>query len=134
MARSWLFQGNPDRFDINGFLATRPALTTWIVSRYKREIEPGDQVFLWRAIGGGAEADSGIVAEAEVLARPALMHEPPSQFWRDPTEVNETRPRVQLRIVRIADERSVIRRTWLKNDPVLGGLLILRMANRQSIR
>jgi len=131
VARSWLFQNNPNRFDIDGFLATQPTRTAWIVSRYRNEIGPGDQVFLWRAIGGGNEVDSGIVAEGEVLTRPALIKEHPSehQFWRDPTEADETTDRVLLRIVRIADGRSVIRRTWLKDDPVLRDLLILRMAN-----
>jgi hypothetical protein len=131
MATTWLFQGNPDRFDIDGFLATRPPQTTWLVTRYADQIAPGDQVYIWRARGGGAEADSGVVAEAEVLTSPAPMQELPTEqsFWTDPAEADAIRPRVVLRFVRIAGSRSVIRRSWLREDPVLSGLPVLRMAN-----
>jgi hypothetical protein len=50
-------------------MATRPAQTTWLVTRQADQITPGDQVFLWRAIGNGEETNSGVVAEARVIKR-----------------------------------------------------------------
>jgi hypothetical protein len=70
MRQTWLLQCNPDRFDIDAFLRTQPVETNWLLRQHGDEIAPGDQVFIWRAIGKGSEAASGIVAEAEVLADP----------------------------------------------------------------
>lgn len=77
MPQTWLFQCNPDRFHVDEFLATRPAETNWSVRRYGKQIAPGDQVFIWRAIGNGSPTDSGIVAETEVVSRCAPMLEKP---------------------------------------------------------
>ena len=32
--RTWIFQANPDDFDINGYLATQPVEFLWLVTRY----------------------------------------------------------------------------------------------------
>ena len=32
--QTWIFQGNPDRYDIDGYLAARPAELLWLVTRY----------------------------------------------------------------------------------------------------
>jgi hypothetical protein len=77
MSQTWLFQCNPDRFDIDGFLASQPAETNWLVRQHPKQIAPGDQVFIWRAIGSGSRQVSGIVAEAEVLTHTAELPEIP---------------------------------------------------------
>jgi hypothetical protein len=48
---AWIFQGNPDDFDIDGYLATAPAQFPWLVTRYGKEIEVGDRVYIWRNQG-----------------------------------------------------------------------------------
>ncbi len=131
MAQAWIFQANPDRFDIDGYLTTRPVELTWLVTRYADLISPGDQVFLWRAKGVGSAADSGVIAECIVLEPAAERLDDPAtaQFWKDPSEAGVTRYRAVLRILRIAGKREIIRREWLKEDPVLRDLLILRRAD-----
>jgi hypothetical protein len=51
--RVWIFQANPNLFDLVGYLklpSTRPGLIdSWSVSRYADEIADGDTVLLWSA-------------------------------------------------------------------------------------
>jgi len=48
---TWIFQGNPDDYDIDGYLGSRPAQLVWLVTRYASEIIIGDRVYLWRNQG-----------------------------------------------------------------------------------
>ena len=50
--RHWIFQGNPDVFDINTYVENNDDLV-WSVKQkhYTELIRPGDDVFLWRAAG-----------------------------------------------------------------------------------
>ena len=131
MPRTWVFQANPSRFDIDGFLATRPVTTTFLISRYRQEITVGDQVFIWRSIGGGSQDAAGIVAEAEVIELPTLRPDEPAArpFWANPAEADISADRVLLRLIRIANRGETIQRRWVLEDPVLRDMLILRLAN-----
>ena len=62
-------QGNPDDFDIDGYLASRPSQVFWLVTRYASEMAPGDRVYLWRN-QGQAKAVAGIIAETIVSEAP----------------------------------------------------------------
>jgi hypothetical protein len=131
MSRTWIFQANPDRFDIDAFLATRPVTTTFLVTRYREEVAVGDQVFIWRSIGGGNQDAAGIVAQGEVIDPPTLRPDEPAArpFWANPSEADIAAERVILRLIRIADSRDIIRRRWIQEDPILRHMLILRLAN-----
>jgi hypothetical protein len=129
--RVWLFQANPDRFDIDGYLATRPAHLLWFVSQYQREIAPGDLVYLWRNQGREKNV-AGVVAEAEVVEAPTLRGEDPvaRPFWREESaRATGSAFRAQLRIIRTASPREVIRSEWCQEDPILQSLPNLRMRN-----
>jgi hypothetical protein len=128
--RTWIFQGNPDDFDLDAYLATNPTQFPWLVTRYGNEITVGDHVYIWRT-QGNQKAVAGIIAEAEVFAPVALVPEAADAipFWRgEASAATETRPRAVLRLVRIAKPREVIRREWCAEDPVLRSLPNLRMA------
>jgi hypothetical protein len=128
--RTWIFQGNPDDFDLNGYLATAPAQLPWLVTRYADDIKPGDRVYIWRA-RGKSKAVAGVIAEAEVIAPVALRSESADAvpFWRaGAPEASERRPRALLRLVRVATPREVIRRDWCREDPILQTLPNLKMA------
>ena len=72
----WIFQGNPDGFDIEKYLKSRDDIT-WTVTRYGKEIQVGDKVYLWRS---GKQA--GIVAIAEVTAKPdKSIKEDAHELW-----------------------------------------------------
>lgn len=127
--QTWIFQGNPDEFDIDGYLASRPATVIWLVTRYAEDIAPGDRVYLWRNKGKAA-AVAGIVAEAIVISPPVLRPEDPDSvpFWRTASPRSSLpQVRAALRLVKVASKREVLRRDWFDEDPVLKGLPNLKM-------
>lgn len=63
-AHTWIFQTNPKLYNIEGALQKLKEIG-WAVTRHKAEIQPGDQVFIWRS-----GEDSGIVAEGTVTTIP----------------------------------------------------------------
>src|SRR5215831_3618007 len=127
--RTWIFQGNPDDYDIDSYLDSRPARLTWLVTRYAHEIAIGDRVFLWRNQGANG-AVAGVVAEAIVTEPPALRDEDPEAlaFWHEESErSNSPQIRAVMRLVKVASLREVIRREWCADDPILQELPNLRM-------
>jgi 5-methylcytosine-specific restriction endonuclease McrA len=130
VVQTWIFQGNPDKFDLDAYLGTSPTQLPWLVTRYAQQIAVGDRVFIWRT-QGSAKAVAGVIAEATVVA-PA-MPRPESadaaSFWRDNSEqAVQVQPRALLRLNRVASTREVLRREWLAQDPVLSDLPNLKMA------
>lgn len=130
----YIFQGNPDRFDIAGYLdealnQNEPNVR-WLVTRYGSEIEVGDTVFLWRS-GGNNPRDSGVLGMAKVLSSPSEMDggalaEP---FWKGETgDSPETRVELELTSVNTGG-KQLIKRDWMFEDPVLSDLGILKMAS-----
>ena len=45
VVQTWIFQGNPDQFDLDAYLGTSPTQLPWLVTRYAQQIEVGDWVF-----------------------------------------------------------------------------------------
>src|SRR5262245_47606997 len=103
--RAWIFQANPDAFDIDGYLAAAPAQFPWLVTRYRTEIKVGDRVYCWRN-QGQQKAVAGVIAEAEVIAPAELRAESTDAvlFWRRGSSEAATSqvPRALLRLVRVA--------------------------------
>ena len=130
VVQTWIFQGNPDQFDLDAYLGASPTQLPWLVTRYAQQIEAGDRVFIWRT-KGSAEKDAGIIAEATVVA-PALPRPESADavsFWRGNAEqAVQVLPRALLRLNRVAGTREVLRREWLVQDPVLSDLPNLKMA------
>ena len=130
VVQTWIFQGNPDQFDLDAYLGTSPTQLPWLVTRYAQRIAVGDQVFIWRT-QGSAQKDAGIIAEATVVA-PAMPRPESADavvFWRGSAEqAMQVLPRALLRLNRVAGTKEVLRREWLAQDPVLGDLPNLKMA------
>src|SRR5262245_18711481 len=134
--QTWIFQCNPDDFDVEGYLASRPAEVVWLVTRYPHEIGVGDRVYIWRN-QGTRQATSGVIAEAVVIAAPQLRPEAEDavRFWRTEGPRSDTpQVRALLRLVKIANNREVIRRNWCLEDPILKDLPNLRMAAATNYR
>jgi len=124
--RTWIFQGNPKKFDIDGYLAVAPNEITWLVKKHSREIQPGDAVYIWRS-SGGLKDKAGIVARATVLTEPANISDDPAAgpFWKDDAPTG-TSTRVKLSVDRVAKSREFIKRDWLVDDPACSGMRIIR--------
>jgi hypothetical protein len=134
MAGTWIFQVNPNRFDIDAFLATRPRNTKWLVTRYGADIKIGDPVFIWRA--AGTREPSGIIAKAEVISTPAEGRDDPKSlpFWKSEVDKNAIALRVGIRLTEIAKPQAILRRDALMTDPALESLKIIRMPNGTNYR
>ena len=64
---TWIFQGNPDRFDVDGLLNSLSPGDSydWTLSRYRTEVSVGDRVLIWKS---GSEA--GVYALARIEGKP----------------------------------------------------------------
>jgi len=130
----WIFQANPGSFDIDAFLATDPATMLYLANQHRAAMAMGDTVFLWRSIGSGPPALSGIVAEATIIESPAALAEDPAAlpFWTDPSAATLA-PRVRLRLDRI-ELKDRLKRDWLKDDPVCRHMRIFSLASETNYR
>jgi hypothetical protein len=132
MARTWIFQSNPDRFDIDGFLTTNPTGMTFLVTRYRADVAVGDQVFIWRSAGKEKGGTAGIIAEGEVIEPVSIRPDdsPARRFWTNSADAANLAERTVIRFRRVvSDRREIIQRHWLPDDPELRDLTILKMAN-----
>ena len=105
--RTSIFQGNPEIFDIDSYMAASTGLITWSVARYADQISPGDAVYIWRSQGYD-RTQAGVVAEGTIVEQPRVQKDDPisSDFWKRVTEQDE-RMRVKIRLNRIASKREV---------------------------
>jgi hypothetical protein len=90
----WLFQGNPDKFDVDGYLASRTEFC-WTVNQYRKLIKAGDRVYIWRS-----GKDAGIVAVAQAISKVALLPDDAREFWRGVSdESSGPAQRVKLKLL-----------------------------------
>jgi hypothetical protein len=130
---TWIFQANPEQFDIEGYLAlTKQLLWTVRQKHLARRMKPGDRVFLWRA-RGRTKTPAGIVASGWLVDTPTVRPDDPQalEYWRKPPSTAMLRVCVDIdRVAR--GPREVVQRDWLLSDPVLARLRILRLANETN--
>jgi predicted RNA-binding protein with PUA-like domain len=132
----WIFQGNPDYFEINEYLAENKEIVWSVRQKHLSEyMQPGDEVFLWRA-AGKKKAVAGIVVVAHLTSKPRMMpdHLVAHPYWKedDPSKVEL---RVELKIEkRCLGARETIKRNWIATDPELQGLRILKMRNETNYK
>jgi predicted HNH restriction endonuclease len=129
---AWIFQANPDVFDIDGYLDSCSGDFYWLVTRYKDQLALGDKVYIWRSQGKSKDkSKSGVIAEARIAER--VEYIPPEdssrRFWHVEADATTPADRIRLRLVRIANKKEILRREWLENDAKLKSLLILRQAS-----
>lgn len=128
--KTWIFQANPDAFDITGYLAIRPADLLWLVRQKGAHMEVGDQVFFWRAIGSGDRALSGVIAEAEIIEQPRTQADDAgaASFWVNKGGTADwmlPQERVRLRLLRVAEENNILNRDVAAANPILAGMQVL---------
>lgn len=130
----WIFQGNPDRFDIDTYLS-RTSKIVWSVRQknYAPKMLPGDEVFLWRA-SGKKKAVSGVVAFGHIIEPPQMR--PDDSFskglWLDRHKDKvDLRVLIDLKVIHTAPKK-VVKKDWLQNDPVVHQLPILKMGQQTN--
>jgi EVE domain len=119
----WLFQANPDRYDILNALSDGEIGNSmhWLVNQHKTKIRKGHLGLIWMS---GIEA--GIYALTRIESDPAIMEElpPERKYWSDTAE-KETAMRVSMTVVRRFTNRPILKSTLI-GLPGLQGLSILR--------
>jgi hypothetical protein len=133
---AWIFQGNPQKFDVDDYLARYPELIYWRVPRYQSEIVVGDRVFIWRAGSESGVVASGVVVEAPVGASKVLHPEALGDdlwFAEKPAD-DEPKVGIALDTVRLSATEGMLPRAVVKDDPLLQHGTIIRMANATVFR
>ncbi len=129
----WIFQGNPDVFDIDTYLREKDEITWTVRQRHLADqIKVDDEVFLWRA-AGRQKGTAGIVAVAKVVEEPKDdVGDDALELWSDQSDAGPEL-RVRLRVIsRHLGAKEIVKRDWVKEDPVLSGLRILRFASETN--
>ncbi len=116
---AWVFQANPEYFDIQGALAKLNEMT-WVVRQHAESIREGDELFLWES-----GKDGGVVAVGRIASNPASISqlEQEKSFNLSPDRFDGVQPRVRIRVDRVLPQ--TIRRSTLLGHPVLESMGIL---------
>ena len=118
----WLFQANPQRFDILNALADdRLNEDVWLVNQHKNEIKKGDIGLIWMS---GKEA--GIYAVVDIVSDPEFLVDSliASQYWISDEDRQQRKLRVKYRYKIKFPDRPIYKQE-LKNIPELSSLSIL---------
>jgi hypothetical protein len=92
--RYWVFQGNPDHFDLDAYLRDRHQIV-WTVRQHNERILVSDRVLIWRS---GAKA--GVIAECVVVDPPSIeIPEDAAELWKKLPENRPSETRCRLRVV-----------------------------------
>ena len=129
MTNTWIFQGNPSIFDVDGYLQAMPGAITWLVRQNAKKMRVGDTVFIWRSQGkGSTDARSGVIASGEIVSPVTTMSDELESrpFWIEKSETGKAQARVWVKVDRVANKKEELKRDWLLADEVLGKMLILR--------
>jgi len=135
----WIFQGNPDRFDVNAYLSVyRNIYWTVATVGHQRQVHPGDRVFLWRAAGSD-KAIAGIVGlgtVAEPVAPKGEVQFPEylgDSLWKGQADqAGAMKAGIALSGIRLTPSAGMITREDLLLHPVLCRLTILRFAQASN--
>ena len=90
----WIFQGNPNLFDVDRYISTRQEIR-WSVRQYPDRLRIGDEVLLWRS-----GADGGVIARCTALstAESGIPEDAP-ELWRAESEREINDLKCRLRII-----------------------------------
>jgi hypothetical protein len=121
----WIFQANPQRYDIMNALADEEIGSNicWTVNQYKNDIAKGHIGIIWLS---GREA--GIYAILEIVSDPQFMEEPAAEkkYWTDSVDKEGEKLRVKMKIVKNMLSNPLTKET-IRNTVGLQNLSILRM-------
>jgi len=120
----WIFQANPERYDIMNALADDEIGNDmhWLVNQHKTAINKGQIGIIWLS---GKEA--GIYAITEIVTDPKIMGEPEAEkkYWADSADKEGDKLRVKMKIVQNMLNAPLSKAT-IRNTNGLQNLSILR--------
>ena len=132
---NWIFQGNPDVFDIDTYLINNNKISWSVRQKHlASKMAPGDQVFLWRA-SGSDKRKSGIVANGFLKSYPQEMEDDAASqgLWKKPPpERKELAVLIEL-VDKCVDDEEILGSDRIKNNEKLANLRIFRMRSETSM-
>lgn len=121
----WIFQANPQRYDIMNALADEEIGSNmcWTVNQHKNDIAKGHIGMIWLS---GREA--GIYAIAEIVSDPQFMEEPAAEnkYWIDSVDKEGEKLRVKMKIVKNMLNNPLTKES-IRNTDGLQNISILRL-------
>lgn len=128
----WIFQANPNRYDILNALADNEIGEEkhWLVNQYKREISKGDIGLIWLS---GKEG--GIYAIAEIISNPekTVPSEKEEKYWIDSDDKNKSKLRVKM-IIKFNLLNNPIKKEDLRKTVGLESLSIFKQSQGTNFR
>lgn len=128
----WVFQGNPDHFDVDEYLSCCPQLIYWRTRQHKRQIHLGDRAFIWRS--GRPRKTSGAIAIGRIveLPKPAREVDHPEVLGDDlwiatEADPDETTTGIRLEDVKLLPEDGMVSWLTVEADPVLAKSTLIRI-------
>lgn len=117
---AWILQGNPNRFDIDDYLA-RYHFVYWSAPTNQKEFAVGDRVFIWRAGESSGAIAIGRLRELptriSAVKFPAALGE---DLWRaEAIAPSDIKVGVEIEEVRLSREEGMLERNILKTHPVI---------------
>jgi hypothetical protein len=131
-SRVWIFQANPNRYDILNALADEEIgeVKHWLVNQYKNEISAGDIGLIWLSgPEGGIYAITEITSNPEMLV--ASLEE--EKYWIDSDDKNKERLRVKM-YLKINLLNNPIKKEVLRKTSGLENLSIFRQSQGTNFR
>ena len=125
---TWIFQANPDTFDINSYLESRfteNAPIRWVVRQNSSSVTAGDEVLIWRS-AGKKRGESGVIACGTIRTEPEILADDSGGLWSDGESSEELRVVIKLHDVRLSSEEGMLLAQDLTTDPSLQQMRILR--------
>ena len=120
----WLFQANPDKYDILNALSDEKIGNSihWLVNQHKGEIRQGHIGLLWMS-----GKDSGIYAATQITSDPQLMEEYPEEkkYWLGDEKGAGQQLRVSMSVAKRLTNAPLFRKA-IKAIKGLEGLSILK--------
>ncbi|HEY9711609.1 MAG TPA: EVE domain-containing protein [Oculatellaceae cyanobacterium] len=123
----WLFQGNPKYYRIIDAIRDFEQMP-WLVTRYGKDIAPGDGVLIWKS-----GQDAGVYASAEIIEPPKMLEKVPDiGYWIDKSRLG-SKPQARIRFTSKLLEKPLLRKN-LKEDPILRNLLVIRAPSNTNFK
>lgn len=117
VSNNWLFQANPERYDVFADLASGDPIEGWSIVRHRDDIQPGDRAALW--VGG---PKAGIYAIGTVTDTP--REEVTGRGWLNPEDRGVTKMFCPLLLDDVIADRPILKPA-LRADPHFAGARIL---------
>ncbi|MBU8689490.1 EVE domain-containing protein [Priestia megaterium] len=124
---TWIFQGNPTRFNVDGYILENKTIWWSIRQDHLAEhIQLGDEVFIWRSDGDN-KGSGGIISRTEVITLPQdyTNDDESAAYWYEDVS-DKSYLAIKLRVLEV-DVEVGINRIELTEHPKLKDLMILRL-------